>query len=132
MEEERLVPEKKVLYQFSARGHDMAQVLRARARYGPGSPRRAADEQERRDLRLLSFASLAVVARRRRGGRPWFVDGRAGGYSNGRDIGVAFNYPSPAGASALPMCGGVGAQYTPMAGWAQAMEYHRSVLGSAA
>ena len=27
MEEERLVPEKKVLYQFSARGHDMAQVL---------------------------------------------------------------------------------------------------------
>src|SRR6201991_4018749 len=27
MEEERLVPEKKVLYQFSARGHDMAQIL---------------------------------------------------------------------------------------------------------
>ena len=27
VEEERLVPEKKVLYQFSARGHDMAQVL---------------------------------------------------------------------------------------------------------
>ena len=27
MEETRLVPEKKVLYQFSARGHDMAQIL---------------------------------------------------------------------------------------------------------
>src|SRR5882757_9070787 len=27
MEEQRLVPEKKVLYQFSARGHDMAQTL---------------------------------------------------------------------------------------------------------
>ena len=27
LEEERLVPERKVLYQFSARGHDMAQVL---------------------------------------------------------------------------------------------------------
>src|ERR1700754_3175344 len=27
LEETRLVPEKKVLYQFSARGHDMAQVL---------------------------------------------------------------------------------------------------------
>ncbi len=27
MEEQRLVPEKKVLYQFSARGHDMAQVM---------------------------------------------------------------------------------------------------------
>ena len=27
LEETRLVPEKKILYQFSARGHDMAQVL---------------------------------------------------------------------------------------------------------
>lgn len=27
MEEQRLVPEKKILYQFSARGHDMAQIL---------------------------------------------------------------------------------------------------------
>ena len=27
LEEERLVPARKVLYQFSARGHDMAQVL---------------------------------------------------------------------------------------------------------
>ena len=35
---------------------------------------------------------------------------RAGGYSNGRDIGAVFNYPNPDGPSALPMCGGVGAQ----------------------
>ena len=48
---------------------------------------------------------------------------RAGGYSDGRDIGAVFNYPNPNGASALPMCGGVGAQYTPTAGWAQAIEY---------
>ena len=27
LEETRLVPEKKILYQFSARGHDLAQVL---------------------------------------------------------------------------------------------------------
>src|SRR5687768_10161340 len=27
IEEERLVPERKILYQFSARGHDMAQIL---------------------------------------------------------------------------------------------------------
>ena len=47
--------------------------------------------------------------------------GRAGGYSDGRDIGVVFNYPNPGGARALPMCGGVGAQYTPTAGWAQAV-----------
>ena len=50
---------------------------------------------------------------------------RAGGYSDGRDIGAVFNYPNPSGPSALPMCGGVGAQYTPTAGWAQALEYRR-------
>ena len=54
---------------------------------------------------------------------------RAGGYSDGRDIGVVFNYPNQTGASALPMCGGVGAQYTPTVGWAQAVEFHRNVLG---
>src|SRR3712207_6141878 len=55
--------------------------------------------------------------------------GRAGGYSDGRDIGVVFNYPNPNGCPALPMSGGVGAQYTPTAGWAQAIEYYRTVLG---
>jgi 2-oxoisovalerate dehydrogenase E1 component len=55
--------------------------------------------------------------------------GLAGGYSDGRDIGVVFNYPNPGGAHALPMCGGVGAQYTPAAGWAQAIAYKQKVLG---
>ena len=55
--------------------------------------------------------------------------GLAGGYSDGRDIGVVFNYPNPGGAHALPMCGGVGAQYTPAAGWAQAIDYKTEVLG---
>ena len=54
--------------------------------------------------------------------------GLAGGYSDGRDIGVVFNYPNPGGAHALPMCGGVGAQYTPAAGWAQAIAYKQKVL----
>ena len=54
--------------------------------------------------------------------------GLAGGYSNGRDIGVVFNYPNAGGAHALPMCGGVGAQYTPAAGWAQAIAYKNHVL----
>jgi 2-oxoisovalerate dehydrogenase E1 component len=53
---------------------------------------------------------------------------REGGYSDGRDIGAVFNYPNPKGPSALPMCGGVGAQYTPTAGWAQAVVYRRTVL----
>src|SRR4029079_10938246 len=46
-----------------------------------------------------------------------------GGYSDGRDIGVVFNYPNPGGAHALPMSGGGGAQYTPATGWAQAIDY---------
>ena len=61
-----------------------------------------------------------------RWGRAW---GCAGGYSDGRDIGAVFNFPNPGGAHALPMCGGVGAQYTPAAGWAQAIAYKRKVLG---
>jgi 2-oxoisovalerate dehydrogenase E1 component len=53
----------------------------------------------------------------------------AGGYSDGRDIGVVFNYPNPGGAHAFPMSGGVGAQYTPAVGWAQAIAYKSKVLG---
>ena len=122
MEEERLVPEKKVLYQFSARGHDMAQVLLGQ---------RLTDANDAtcgyyRSRPLL--LSLGVDVADALGSSM----GRAGGYSDGRDIGVVFNYPNPHGASALPMCGGVGAQYTPTAGWAQAMEYYRTVLGSEA
>src|SRR5919205_714593 len=96
VEEQELVPAKKVLYQFSARGHDMAPLLLAL-----GVP--------------LADALGSGM-------------GLAGGYSDGRDIGVVFNYPNPGGAHALPMCGGVGAQYTPAAGWAQAIEYKRKIL----
>ena len=122
MEEERLVPERKVLYQFSARGHDMAQVLlgeRLTERHDA-----ACGYYRSRPLLLSIGVDLADAL--------GSSMGRAGGYSDGRDIGVVFNHPNPDGPSALPMCGGVGAQYTPTAGWAQAMEYHRTVLGSAA
>src|SRR6478752_4325505 len=96
LEEQELVPAKKVLYQFSARGHDMAQVLLG--------------------LHLADALGAGM--------------GLAGGYSDGRDIGVVFNYPNPGGAHALPMCGGVGAQYAPAAGWAQAIAYKRQVVGA--
>ncbi len=71
------------------------------------------------------FCSRSVSIRRTRSGLRWRG---AGGYSDGRDIGAVFNYPNPNGCSALPMCGGVGAQYTPTAGWAQALEYRAKVL----
>jgi 2-oxoisovalerate dehydrogenase E1 component len=54
--------------------------------------------------------------------------GRAGGFSDGRDIGVVCNLPGWNGPTVLPMAGDVGSQYTPAAGWAQAALYHRDVL----
>ncbi len=118
MEETRLVPEKKVLYQFSARGHDMGQILLGCRLDDPAD---ATCGYYRSRPMLLSLGVDVADAL-------GSAMGRAGGYSDGRDIGVVFNYPNPNGASALPMCGGVGAQYTPTAGRAQAIEYHRTVL----
>ena len=118
LEETRLVPEKKILYQFSARGHDMAQVmLGLRLKDGDA----ACGYYRSRPMLLALGVPLADAL--------GSGMGREGGYSDGRDIGVVFNYPNPGGAHALPMCGGVGAQYTPAAGWAQAIAYKAEVLG---
>ena len=93
LEEERLVPERKVLYQFSARGHDMAQImLGSRLTH-----RRDATCGYYRSRPLL--LSLGVPIEDALGSGM----GREGGYSDGRDIGVVFNYPNPDGAPALPI-----------------------------
>src|SRR6478672_1946089 len=117
IEEQELVPAKKVLYQFSARGHDMAQVLLG-LQLKDGDA--ACGYYRSRPLLLALGVPLADAL--------GSGMGLAGGYSDGRDIGVVFNYPNPGGAHALPMCGGVGAQYTPAAGWAQAIAYKHKVL----
>ncbi|MEA3003371.1 MAG: 2-oxoisovalerate dehydrogenase component [Sphingomonadales bacterium] len=119
LEEERLVPERKVLYQFSARGHDLAQIMLGSRL----SHRRDATCGYYRSRPLLLSLGVPIEEALASG------MGREGGYSDGRDIGVVFNYPNIRGAPALPMCGGVGAQYTPTAGWAQAIDYYREVLG---
>src|SRR6476660_8289950 len=120
LEEQELVPAKKVLYQFSARGHDMAQVLLGHhLKDGDG----VFGYYRSRPLLLSLGVELADAL--------GSGMGLAGGYSNGRDIGVVFNYPNPGGAHAMPMCGGVGAQYTPAAGWAQAIKYKQEVLEEA-
>ncbi|ARR56095.1 pyruvate dehydrogenase [Rhizorhabdus wittichii DC-6] len=118
MEETRLVPEKEVLYQFSARGHDMGQILLGCRLDNPQDA--SCGYYRSRPLLLALGVDVADAL--------GSAMGRAGGYSDGRDIGVVFNFPNPDGASALPMCGGVGAQYTPTAGWAQAIEYYRTVV----
>jgi 2-oxoisovalerate dehydrogenase E1 component len=117
IEEQELVPAKKVLYQFSARGHDMAQVLLG-LQLKDGDA--ACGYYRSRPLLLALGVNLADAL--------GSGMGLAGGYSDGRDIGAVFNYPNPGGAHALPMCGGVGAQYTPAAGWAQAIAYKQEIL----
>ena len=106
LEETRLVPERKIFYQFSARGHDMAQVLLGTQLTHKHD---AICGYYRSRPILLSLGVDLVEAL-------GSAMARAGGYSDGRDIGVVFNYPNTDGACALPMCGGVGAQYTPTAG----------------
>ena len=117
LEEQELVPAKKVLYQFSARGHDMAQVLLG-LQLKDGDA--VCGYYRSRPLLLALDVPLADAL--------GSGMGLAGGYSDGRDIGVVFNYPNPGGAHALPMSGGVGAQYTPAVGWAQAIDYKTKVL----
>ena len=56
IEEKKLVPERKIFYQFSARGHDLAQILLGLAAHAQG----------RRDLRLLPLAAHSADARRAR------------------------------------------------------------------
>jgi 2-oxoisovalerate dehydrogenase E1 component len=121
-EEQRLVPEKKVLYQFSARGHEVAQLVLAQHLTHPHD---AAGAYYRSRPLLLSLGLTIADA---------FAGpmGKSGGFSDGRDIGVVCNLPNDPGPVVLPMSGDVGSQYTPTAGWAQAILYHRHVLGDPA
>src|SRR5271170_7807705 len=119
LEESTLVPERKVLYQFSARGHELTQVLLAGQLTGSldgvGAYYRSRPLLLSLGLSLEEALASSMM--------------RAGGMSEGRDIGVVFNWPRKFGACVLPVCGGVGTQYTPAVGWAQALRYRATVLG---
>jgi 2-oxoisovalerate dehydrogenase E1 component len=114
------VPREHVVpYQFSARGHEMAQIILGSLLTGLHD---AASVYYRSRPLMLSLGvgfddALAGPL------------GRSGGYSDGRDIGVVSNLPRREGAVVLPMSGDVGSQYTPAAGWAQSIIYYRDVLG---
>lgn len=120
IEEQELVPAKLVNYQFSARGHDFAQLLigallnhphDAAAGYYRSRPFVVALGLDPADALAASMA-------------------KSGGYSNGRDIGVVCNFPNQerTGAMLFPASGGVGSQYSPISGWAQSLVYYRDVL----
>jgi 2-oxoisovalerate dehydrogenase E1 component len=119
LEESRLVPERKVLYQFCARGHDVTQALLGQ--HLTGRRDAVAPYYRSRPLALaLGLTAEEALASTMM---------RAEGMSGGRDIGVVFNRPNRDGPSLLPACGGVGAQYTPATGWAQALRYRQRILG---
>ena len=121
LEETRLVPDRKVLYQFCARGHDVTQVLLGQRLVG----RRDAVSPYYRSRPLaltLGLSAEEALASTMM---------RAEGMSGGRDVGVVINLPNRDGPCLLPACGGVGTQYTPATGWAQALVYRERVLRDA-
>lgn len=110
-----------ILYQFSARGHEVAQCILG----GMINHRHDAASAYYRSRPLLLSLGLSIEDAL---AGPL---GRSGGFSDGRDIGVVCNFPNPNGPIVIPMSGDVGSQYTPCAGWAQAVVHHREVLGDA-
>jgi 2-oxoisovalerate dehydrogenase E1 component len=117
-EENELVPNKDVLYQFSARGHELGQILLGSQLTHKHDA--ASAYYRSRPLMLSLGLSLedAMAA----------PMGKSGGYSDGRDIGVVCNKPGLDGPTVLPMAGDVGSQYTPAVGWAQGIQYHLDTL----
>jgi 2-oxoisovalerate dehydrogenase E1 component len=121
LEETELAPTGEVPYQFSARGHELAQVLLAEYLTHPHD---AATVYYR--SRPFMLACGLTPAEALTAGM-----GRTGSPSEGRDVGVVFSLPprgghagrGALGPTILPASGDVGAQYTPAAGWAQAITY---------
>ena len=118
LEESELAASGEVPYQFSAKGHELAQVLLA---LRLDHPHDAASVYYRsRPFMLAVGLSLreALAAGM----------GKAHSPSEGRDVGVVFSLPRRDGPLVLPASGGVGAQYTPAAGWAQAIDYRTETM----
>ncbi len=118
LEETELGPAKKVLYQFSARGHDLPQVMLASLLSGEKDVAGGYYRSRPFLLQLglsIEDAFAAPMA-------------KAGGYSDGRDIGVVSNWPAKSGPVLIPTSGDVGSQYTPTTGYAQAIVYRSKIL----
>lgn len=118
IEEQELAPAGKVTYQFSSKGHELSQILLG--------------------LQMTQGHDAATVYYR---SRPFMLAAgltpqeafaadmaRTGSPSEGRDVGVVYSLPPRRGVTVLPSSGDVGAQYTPAAGWAQAVTYYQNEL----
>ncbi|KAA3647932.1 MAG: pyruvate dehydrogenase [Chloroflexi bacterium] len=118
IEENELVQAGKVTYQFSAKGHELPQILLGQAL---DHPHDAATVYYRSRPFMLASGLTAQEA--------FAADmAKTGSPSEGRDVGVVYSMSRRDGALVLPSSGDVGAQYTPAAGWAQAITYYTNQL----
>src|SRR5262249_13668703 len=105
LEETELYPQKKVPYQFSARGHDLSQVLLGllltHRHDGAGAYYRSRPFLLTQGLTIEDSFAASLA--------------KSGGFSDGRDIGAVCNLPSQGRATIMPMAGEVGSQFTPCA-----------------
>jgi len=118
LEERELTPQGHVTYQFSARGHEIGQLLIAQMLVKPFD---AASVYYRSRPFMLGSGLTAEEA--------LASDmARVGSVTEGRDVGVTFNMPRRNRAVVFPVSGDVASQYTPAAGWAQAIRYRHEQL----
>ena len=118
VEENELVPTGRVTYQFSSRGHELAQVLLGMHITHP------------HDGAAVYYRSRPFVLTQGLQAEEAFSATMAldGGLTNGRDIGVVHALVPRGKGTVLPSSGDVGAQYSPAVGWAQAIRYRVDVL----
>lgn len=126
LEEAELIPAGKVVYAAAARGHELAEILLG---FSLEHPRDGAGLY----YRSRPFAMTCGLAAEEALASSM---ARAGSFNGGRDAGAIFallpnrDYGGPrrARATVIPAVGDVGAQYSPAAGWAQAIVYRQRVL----
>lgn len=119
IEEDELVPAGHIAYQFSAGGHELAQILLGLTLDHPHDG--AAVYYRSRPFMLATGLGVETALAGSMA--------RATSISAGRDTGVVYNKPGNGNVTVLPMSGDVGTQYTPAAGWAQSIQYHVAELG---
>jgi 2-oxoisovalerate dehydrogenase E1 component len=118
LEETELAPNGKITYQFSSKGHELAQILLGLAL------------DQGRDAATVYYRSRPFMLASGLTPRESFAADMAlaNSPSEGRDVGVVYSMQRREKAIVLPASGDVGAQYTPAAGWAQAVQYYQRVL----
>lgn len=121
IEEQELTPKGLVTYQFSARGHDLAQSILSEQVTHP------------HDGATVYYRSRPFVLGQGLTAEEAFRGSlaRSGGMTDGRDIGVVHLLPRRERGTVLPASGDVGAQYTPGVGWAQSILYYARTLKDA-